>query len=280
MRKKIKNWASIAKETIVAFRKHDGFTLAAALSFYAILSLIPLSMIVVSFMGHLLGNSEEAVERIIQLMTEAIPHLTPTFIKDLTAIIHRKMTSGWIGGVSLVIVASILFTNLEKILDKVFGAIRSRNFFHSRLLSIALIFTTSLFLFVPAVFRAVDLSLKRFRIPMMLTSLTTGDLFFLLVGWLIFILMIEVVPNHHVRWRYNMLGGAVFAVLLMGVKYIFRWYTGFSFDRFHLVYGSLTALVLIILWIFYLMNLFILCAELVAVLQKRFTELTSQSLSS
>jgi YihY family inner membrane protein len=272
MHKRLANWFEIAKETAVSFRKDDGMTLAAALSFYSILSLIPLSMIVVSILGHIIGQSDEALGRIMEAMTEVIPTLSPRFLHEISNIINRKVTSGWIGIVVLFFVASVLFTNLEKTLDKIFKALRSRNFFHSRLLSIAFIFVTALLLFVPAVLKTVDLALNHYHIPITLGFLIRGDLFFMLVSWFGFVLVVSVVPNHEVRFKYNLIGGGVFAILLMLAKYLFRWYTAFSLPRLNLVYGALTSLVLIILWIFYFITLLLLCAELVGILQGRGTE--------
>jgi membrane protein len=269
MAKILKKAWHVAGETWTCFREDDGFTLAAALSFYAILTLVPLSLIVFSLIGHWLGRSEEALAKIIELVTGIIPSLTPPVIGALTSIINRQWTSGWIGGMVLVFIASVLFTNLERVLDKVFRALRSRNFFHSRLLSVAFIFMTALLFFIPAVLKRLDESLLRHHIPISFTPLITGDLFFFLVGWVSFVLIVAVVPHHRVELKYNISGGLAFAVLLVIAKYLFRWYTDFSLVRLNLVYGWMTALILIILWIFYLMNLLILCAEWVAVLQRK-----------
>jgi len=275
MPKAMKSLYKVVHGTFHAFRQHDGLTLAAALSFYATLSLIPLSMISVSILGHFLGQSDEALGRIMEFITEVIPTFSPQFIQELTAIINRKLTSGWIGIAFLILVASILFTGLEKALDKVFGSVRRRNFFHSRLLSIAFLFLISLLWFVPGVFKAVDTALSYHQIPISLAPLIHGDLFFFWVSVLSFVLVLEVVPNHEVKIRYNLIGGVLFAGLLMSAKYLFRWYTAFSLARLNLVYGALTSLVLIILWIFYLITLLLLCAELVAILQKHVSEKTS-----
>lgn len=275
MHKRLRSSLQVAGQALFNFKRDDGFTLAAALSFYTLTSLIPLLMIVVSVLGHLLGRSEEAWNRINQLLTNAIPALPAVFLYHLRTLIDRKLsvvTLGWVGLFILFIFASILFSNFEKILDKIFGSVKSRNFFHSRLLSIASIFMTALLLFVPGVLKNIDQYLSRHSIPIPLSSLTTDNLFFFLVAWVSFILVLAVAPNHQVKFRYNLIGGFVFSMLLMIVKFLFRFYITFSFSRLNAVYGSLTALIVFIVGIFYLMNLFILSAELVAVLQKRWIE--------
>ena len=265
----LKKCGEVLKETGQAFRKDNGFNLAAALSFYTLLAFIPLSMIVVSLLGHSLGRSEEASNEIIGFISGAIPALTPAFLEALHGIIDRPWTSGWVGAIFLFLFASVLFTSLEETLDKVFRAIRSRNFFHSRLLAIAFICLAAILLFVPATLTNLDAFLIRHHVPIPFIPWLQGHLFFFLVGWVSFVLIVAVVPNHHVEWRYNLAGGFVFALLLVAAKYVFRAYTILSLERLNLVYGWMSALILIVIWIYFLVTLLILTAEWVAVLQRR-----------
>lgn len=258
---------AILSESLRNFREDDGFTLAAALSYYAILSLIPLTMIVVSVFGHFVGDSESTLRSIINLVSETIPYLSPAFLKNLSSLIQRKVTGGWLGAGVLFLVASVLFSNLEKVLDKIFESTRKRNFFHSKLLSVFFIFLIALLFFVPTMLRNLDHLFFLLKVPLAMESAMQGSLFFFLVAWSSFVIVLAIVPKHQVEPRLNCLGATVFALLLLAARFIFRWYAAFSLDRLHLVYGSLTAVILIILWIFYLMNLFIFCAELVGVLQ-------------
>ncbi len=254
-------------ESIRHFREDDGFTLAAALSFYAILSLIPLSMIVVSIFGHFVGDSETTLKNIITLVSESIPYLSPTFLDNLSSLIQRKVTGGWLGVGVLFLLASVLFTNLEKVLDKIFESTRKRNYFHSKLLSVFFIFLIALLFFVPTVLKNLDHLFSTINIPLHIDHVAEGSFFFFLVSWMSFLIVLALVPRHQVQWKLNCIGATVFALLMIGGRFVFRWYTAFSMDRFHFIYGSMTAIILIMLWIFYLMNLFIFCAELVGVLQ-------------
>ncbi len=266
VKNKIK-WQNLILDTFRHFKEDDGFTLAAALSFYAILSLIPLTMIVVSILGHFVGQSEDALRNIIRLVSDTIPYLSPAFLKNLSMLIQRKVSGGWVGVGVLFLVASVLFTNLEKVLDKIFESTHKRNFFHSKLLSVFFIFLIALLMFLPSVLKNIDHLFALLNIPFEMEKLTEGSFFYFLTAWSSFVMVLAVVPKHQVEFKLNCLGGVLFAFLLIAARFIFRWYTAFSLDRLHLVYGSLTAVILIILWIFYLMNLFIFCAEFIGLIQ-------------
>lgn len=260
-------WYKLPYEALRHFREDDGFTLAAALSFYAILSLIPLTMIVVSILGHWVGQSEQAMQNILRFISDTIPYLSPTFLKNLSTLIHRKLSGGWVGVVALFLVASVLFSNLEKVLDKIFESNRKRNFFHSKLLSVFFIFLIALLMFIPSVLKSFDYLLALIHVPFQLEKISEGPIFYFLMAWSSFVLVLSVVPKHQVKFQYNAIGGLMFAALMIAVRWLFQWYILFSLERFQLVYGSLTAVILIILWIFYFMNLFIFCAEFVGLLQ-------------
>lgn len=267
MPKKKNTPLKIVSQTLLNFRKDEGFTLAAALSFYAVLSMIPLTMIVVSILGQIVGHSELVLASIVRLIQESIPALTPSFIKNLSSIVQRKMTGGWAGIIVLFFVASVLFSNLEKVLDKIFTPSQKRNFLQSKLLSVLFIFIIAVLMFVPSMFKNLDQIFDFLGIPLALEFLSRGPFFFFFVAWASFVVVLALVPKYAVNLKFNCAGGLLFALLLMAAKTIFYWYTQYSLERFHLVYGSLTAIILVFMWIFYLMNLFILCAEFVGVLQ-------------
>jgi membrane protein len=81
--------------------------------------------------------------------------------------------------------------------------------------------------------------------------------------------VIVVVPNRKVFIRYAVVGGVFFAVGLIVAKFIFSTYVSYAINRYNLIYGSLTAAVIYVLWIYYLAALMLLSAEIVATIQER-----------
>ena len=76
------------------------------------------------------------------------------------------------------------------------------------------------------------------------------------------------VPKERVSYRYAFFGALVFSSLLWVAKTLFHAYILFSFKRLSFLYGSLTALILLMSWIYYLSAVFIFCARFVGVLQE------------
>lgn len=250
------------------FRVDDGFNLSASLAFFTILCATPLILIVISVLGHVIGQSEALFQQISNWVESTIPAVQPDFLVFLRGLVDKKMTSGWIGIGFLFFVASFLFTNMEHILDKVLKSGKKRNFWHSRALSIGLIFFSALIFFVPAQINLLTgLLPERFRIASVL-SLFGGNLAYFSAHMIAFFLLLRVVPNRDMHTKELMIGAALFGALTLLARLIFRWYMGWALERYNFVYGSMTILVVIVLWIYYWSLLFVFCAEVVSALQQ------------
>lgn len=272
IRSKIKTVFRVVRYAVLEFYKDDGFNLAAGLSFFAILSTIPLALIVISVMGHMLGQQDELFHQISHWIEITLPQVQPEFLSFVRQLVDKKVTSGWIGVAFLFFVASLLFSNIEHILDKVFKNSRSRNFWHSRAFSILLLIFTAFLFFVPSLLTLVANHLPATGWMVRFSGLITQDLIYFVAHGVVFFLLLEVVPNLSMPRMKIAVGAIVFAFCTALAREIFRWYMGLALERYTFVYGSLTLLVVLIVWIYYLSLLFVFCAEIVSVLQGLYPE--------
>jgi membrane protein len=67
--------------------------------------------------------------------------------------------------------------------------------------------------------------------------------------------------------RYAMVGGVIFSVGIGVAKFLFSWYLGFAMTRYNVIYGSLTAVILTVVWIYYMSVVLLFSAEIVSELQ-------------
>jgi len=257
----------IFRLSIHEFRVDDGFNLAAGLSFFAILSLIPLTLILISVLGHLLGPSDQLFDQITLWVRATIPQVQPDFIEFIRQLVDKKVTSGWVGTLFLFFTASLLFGNIEHLLDKVLKSSKKRNFWHSSIFSISLIFFTALLFYFPSQIYWLASFLPTPGIVVSLSGFFQGNVFYFLTHTVIFFLLLNFIPNQSMQWRYVGVGAVLFACLIVLARQVFRWYIGTALERFHLIYGSLTLLVVLILWIYYLSLILVFCSEVVSALQ-------------
>ena len=114
-------------------------TLAAAISFYALLSLIPVLFLVIALAGYVIGSSHDTYQAVLDWVREFIPHLSEDFTRNLEWVVQNRGRLSWLGLGSLTIAASLVFQATEFALDRVFAVGRRRSFWRSRLLSVCVV---------------------------------------------------------------------------------------------------------------------------------------------
>lgn len=251
-------------------------TLAAAISFYALLSLIPVLFLVIALAGYVIGSSSDTYKAVLDWVREFIPHLSEDFTRNLEWVVQNRGRLSWLGLGSLTIAAGLVFQATEFALDRVFAVGRRRSFLRSRLLSVAVVVGMGLVLlfsfYVGVLFHALradpDLApighdlivpLARGLRVQYLTSVA------LVVG--AFTLALRVFPHAPVSWREAFTGGLIGATLWELGRRVFLWYLA-NLAQFYVVYGSLGALVAVMVWIYMSATIFLYAAECVVALQR------------
>ncbi|MCB1215393.1 MAG: YihY/virulence factor BrkB family protein, partial [Deltaproteobacteria bacterium] len=197
-------WTNLRK-AYVSFVKNDGFNLAASLAFFAILSAIPLILLLISVLGHRLGSQEWIVSHVREYIEITLPHFKDE-LDLLLEELNRPLGSGIFGSFFLVLGASLWFHNLQRMLDRTFRKEKMRNFWQSRLISILLLVVTLLLFFLPSKLSLLVGSLPGQSFFGTLSKFFSAPILYLLAHSLIFFLILSFVPRHSVKKRYSALG--------------------------------------------------------------------------
>lgn len=254
---------------IKAFFRDDCLNIAANISFCAQLSIIPVVMMVVSIIGYFVGGSEYVFTQIVALTQDLFPVSRELLITNLHAIMDQRSSLGLVGVGMLVFISTILMSSIERALDIIFKIEKGRNFLHSRLLGIVVIFLVTFMLFLPTMVQIMEGAFIRYGFEFPISSTWMGKPFFLFVAFIAYIMTVVIIPNKKVFIRYAAIGGVIFALGITVTKFIFKWYMVFALQRYNLIYGSLTAAILMVIWIYYLVVVMLLATEVVAELQSR-----------
>ncbi len=251
-------------------------TLAAAISFYALLSLIPVLFLVIALAGYVIGSSQDTYGAVLQWVREFIPHLSDDFTRNLEWVVQNRGRLSWLGLGSLIIAASLVFQAVEFALDRVFAVDLRRGFWRSRFLSLCVVVGMGVVLlfsfYVGVLFHALRadpnlaplghdlvMPMARYLRVQYFTSVA------LVVG--AFTLSLRVFPHAPVSWREAFIGGCVGATLWEVGRRVFLWYLA-NLAQFYVVYGSLGALVAVMVWIYMSATIFLYAAEFVVALQR------------
>jgi membrane protein len=276
-------WKPVPRALLRATRKFgsDGcFNHAAAISYFALLSVAPFLSFLASAMGYLLGSSEEGVEAAMERFSSLVPGLGPQVTAMARAVIEH---SGTIGLASLAVtiwVASFVFISIQIAVGQIFRQPRAHRSWRHLALStlwetikpflLFLLSTTLLILAfaaknIVAVLRSATPEGARTVIEFFESIPTVPVLGSGLLSVVVFVVILQVLTARILPWRALLPAAVVGAVGWEMAKYLFAFYLGYV-SRALTFSGSAAAAVVFMLWIYYAAVVLLYSAEVAAVL--------------
>jgi membrane protein len=247
----------VLRRTIERFGEVRAAQAAAALAYYAVFSLFPLLLVLVTVTSFFVAD-ERAWQEVIDFAVAAIPVSRDLISRNVQTVLKMRGAVGIVGLVGLLWSASGVFTVLAHNVNRAWPGAEPRSFLKRRLLGFAMIGTLALFLGLSLGSSAVLNLLPRLQVPLWggiyiyetalwgVVSRGIPWLFTFLLFWGLYLW----VPNAEVERRAALWGAVAAAVAWEIVKNIFVWFLGSGLVRYELVYGSLGAVVALMLWIY------------------------------
>jgi len=251
-------WSLIKGTYVHTFFVDNVSIMAAAISFYAILSIIPLLLIFSAISGYVLESSTVAFQKVLDLLIKVIPASASDITGFLSSFVRKKAVFGVIGILGLVWAASRIFSVIENALNVVWRVDKGRPYLKSKLLSIVLVPLSVVVLVASVLLTALYTIVTHQTIPLLNVSLQEigyGTKILqvgipLCLGILLFFLLYKAIPHRRVPTS-AALAGALFAGISWEIaKFLFDLYIK-HYTNLERVYGSFGTLVVMLLWIFY-----------------------------
>lgn len=278
------------------YGRDHGAMYAGALAFYAVLSLVPLTVLMASLFGFFLSSGSPAdidasLQEVIQQMRKIIPYLQPSLATDLRVVVEHRNKLGIVGFVALLWAASEVFRGVEFATARIFARIDDhddpdhkktavRSVFKTKLLFGAVATAVAIAFVMLRLVGALLLHLRdQLRLPAIFDliigdPLGDGSLLSLLVtgGSIVigFVVLVRVFSPHNVKPRFAFFGGIVFYVFFQLAHHGYDFYLSRLTDV-SVMYGSFATLIVIVLWMYYCATLLLLCCHGVKVAQRRMT---------
>lgn len=235
----------------------DATHMAAGLAYYAVLSLFPLSIGLISLLGMIL-ESETAKTEIVGFLESYLPGSGDLLAANAAATWQVRGLLGVISFLGLFWSASLLFGAITRSVNRAWDIHQDRPFYIDKVRHIIMAFSVApLFLMsigattvlhmvgsvqIPLV-GEVDL-LNHYGINV-LTRLVP-----LVFTVTIFLLIFKFTPNTRTHWRYVFPGALVAGILFEVAKSIFAFYLD-NFANYERVYGSLASVVIMLAWTYF-----------------------------
>lgn len=270
-----RRWAvlSLLWTAVVRWIDHGAPTRSAAIAFYSLTSMAPVSVLLVWVGAHVW--EQEAVR------TQVIERLTVTVGANGASFVEAALeTASLPGGDALVptLLAIVIFVfSATAVFGQVQGALRDIwevpassekrvvGFLRRRLLSLLLVSSLAIVLIISMAVR-VFMSAVTDVLPSPLQSPLGGvtdvgvSAIFLMV---LFTLVFWILPDAQVRWRQAALGGVTTGLLFVLGQWVAGLYLGGA--GIASAYGAAGALIVFLLWVYYSSLVFLLGAEVTRV---------------
>ncbi len=256
--------------TFQSWNAHKAQRMGAALAYFTVFSLSPLLILAIALGGALLGH--DAVQgRIVGSLQGLLGEAGARAIQDMLAAAHRSGHGGLssaIGVTTLLVGASGVFGELQDALNTIWEVKPRRGspigvFLKTRLLSMAVMLSTSFLLVVSLIFSTVVAAvgaLLRDRMPggESLWQIAQMLLSFVSLAYM-FMLLFKLVPDVTLRWRDVYLGGVVTALLFTLGELAIGLYLGKR--SIGSMYGAAGSFVILLIWVYYNAQIMLFGAE-------------------
>jgi membrane protein len=263
-------------ETVRKYEEDGGPLIAAALSFFTLLSVIPLVLLGVWGLGHFL-SSAEAFRYVVEYMEEYLPgagrEVRERLREYLRQLVESRGTIGWLGLAGLIWSGSQVFVVLEAAINRALRVPQRRNLLESRLMGFGMILLAGGSLALSLVITYMITTIRSYKLPFVGWSPGEIPLLWAVVGAVVpilltvlsFTVIYGVVPNTLVPWRTTLIAGATAGLLWEMAKRLFTALVSrVSYDQ---VYGPIGGVIGLVFWIYYSSVILVLGAELASVLE-------------
>jgi len=258
-------------EILKKYYKDDCFSYAAGLSFWLIVSIVPMSTLLFKMLGLLLGKGAyaEATQRVLETI---VPFLPSGFVEDS---IHNSQRIGglWLSIPVLIFGSYWGIGQLDTSLAHVFG-LRIKKHRQTRknpLLRQLYVLVGGMVLLVLFIALLVGGALSRhmpFPQAEYLPYLPP------LLCLLVLTVLLQHLPRLHVNWRHAFLGSAISTSLWWLAKWGFAVYLNHTFT-WGIMYGSMLSMVAGLTFLYYSSAIFLLGAEITAAFYRHETGTTA-----
>jgi membrane protein len=266
------NPVTFALRVLKAFRANQGLLLAGAVAYYALLSIVPLLILVVIALSQvieqevLLATVARALEYVVQGESRAV-------VAELKSFLDHREVIGWVLFITMLFFSALGFKVLESAISVIFFHRVER---HKRHFLVSLVLPFGYIIFIATVlflgtFLIIDLlaigsenvivlghnwSLGGFSRGLIYVAGVLGEI--LLISAIYYFMPVGRITMHHA-----LIGGATAGLLWEIIRHALGWYLG-TLSQLTVVYGSLTTAIVVLLSLEIAATLLLLGAQVIA----------------
>jgi membrane protein len=255
------------------FIAHQGFVLAGALSYSFLLCVAPLALLLFSAAGFIL-QSDQLADYVVDSGTRLFPGYGHEVLQTLAVLTRERRVTGILGAAGLMMFASQLFSLLRTVANTAFEVPQRRGLVHGFAVDLLAVGTLALLSVVLSVALLVALAVGELSRRLMPSLVIPGGIQLVAAGFMYVVLLIllflvyRTAPNVRVPASAAIVATVLVACFWEAARWSLTVYLA-RFGTYGKLYGSLGVVVASLVWIYYSAVIFVLGAEVAALVAGR-----------
>ncbi|MBM3118256.1 MAG: YihY/virulence factor BrkB family protein [Chloroflexi bacterium] len=268
----IASWKIVVllKRTIQEFTTDNCPLLAAAISYYLLLSLFPFLLAIVSIASFFI-DAPSLQEQIFRAFKYLIP-VSQDFIQNIiNSVIATRGAVGIISIILLLLGCFGFFNALRKSINTAWGIHKTSSIIRSQLTNFAMILGIVLLLFISRLITVIlnmSSTILNAIIAQPVTYLVLLHLSIVTIdialAFLVFLIIYKLLPERRIKWRDVWASALVGAVCFEIITIVFILYLD-TFNPYNLIYGSIGAIIAFLIWTYLAAFILLFFAKISAV---------------
>ena len=261
-------------KSIMDLIRDNGMVYAAATSFYFLVSFFPVILIIVYVSVSTLGfffkgvNISEISTSLFKYIKEVLPFLPESLVQELARIIKSSRSVGIAGVVALLLSSTAVAESLIQAARTIFNS-QKTHYVLTKLLAIAFLIGIGILLAIFLAITSLVSNLLSSNLPIVykFLSIYKGSILFTTILPIIVIYVSYTIISYliiPVKVSINRIAkvGIFFTFFFMLAKIFYGFYLR-NITKMTIFYGSISALVILVLWVFYITTLYLISLELI-----------------
>lgn len=275
------------RRVLRGFRRNQGLLLSGALAYYTLLSVLPMSILILIALSHVIG--EEQLFHILTIyIGMVIPGYGAIFGEQVQVFLQHRQAFGIIGFLAMLFFSSMAFTVLENAMSVIFMhrvKIQRRHFLTSAVIPYVYILSIGLGLVLVSFITETLEVLEKTQLLIFGWSLSlkvTIKVALYILGVISEVLLLTsiylIMPVGRIAFRHALTGGIASTMLWEITRRVLVWYYS-TLSIVNLIYGSFATAVVALLITEAIALILLLGAQIIAELEHNTDELTGERLS-